>query len=129
VAPSVAFNVLLTTAADPAADAELEEPADELDAAAVLACEEDPEPLELLPHAASVSDATSAGRRNFRVERIAAPLARWRIGHRRFIGPGTAIETPSSCIPFARPLGDRMIEDRGGDRSSAVSAVRHSAYL
>jgi hypothetical protein len=39
-------------------------------AGAVAACEEELELLELLPHAASVSDAASAGRRNFRAERI-----------------------------------------------------------
>src|SRR2546421_602958 len=59
VAPSVPLEAVLTRAADPLAGA------------AVL--EEDPVPELLLPHAASVRDAASAGRRNFTMGRIGTP--------------------------------------------------------
>src|SRR5882762_8334978 len=60
VAPSVALEAVLTTAADPLAGV-----------AAVL--EEEPVPELALPHAASVRDAASAGRRNFTMGRIGTP--------------------------------------------------------
>jgi hypothetical protein len=64
VVPSAAFEALFTTTA-------LAPPDDEVVlAGAVLACEEEPDLLELLPHPASASEATSAGRRNFKDERI-----------------------------------------------------------
>jgi hypothetical protein len=62
VAPSVALEALFTTVAL--------SPLDDVLAAGAAACEEEPELLELLPHAASVSDATSAGTRTFKAERI-----------------------------------------------------------
>jgi hypothetical protein len=64
VAPSVAFAALFTTAAlSPLDD-------DVVRAGVELACEEEPEPLELLPHAANASEAASAGMKNFKTERI-----------------------------------------------------------
>src|ERR1017187_3743543 len=61
--PSVAFEALFTTAAPSPLD-------DEVVFAGAAACEEEPELLELLPHAANVSDAASGRARNLRAERI-----------------------------------------------------------
>jgi hypothetical protein len=47
----------------------------ELEAAVVAVPDEEPEPLEELPHAAKVIDAANAGRKSFRVRRIGTPLA------------------------------------------------------
>jgi hypothetical protein len=58
VVPRVAFEALLTTTAPSPLD-------DELVFAGAAACEEEPELLELLPHAANVSDAASGRARNF----------------------------------------------------------------
>jgi hypothetical protein len=63
--PSVAFDAVFTTASP----SRLEDVV-ALAGVLVLACEEELELLELLPHAANVSDATRAGARNFRAERI-----------------------------------------------------------
>jgi hypothetical protein len=64
VEPSVALEAVLTTAVDEVDWLEDEE---------VLAPpEEEPVP-ELLPHAASVSDAARAGRRDFEIRRIGTP--------------------------------------------------------
>src|ERR1019366_4469680 len=63
VVPSVAFEALFTTAAPSPLD-------DEVVVAGAAACEEEPELLELLPHAAKVSDAASGRARNFKAERI-----------------------------------------------------------
>jgi hypothetical protein len=62
VAPSVVFDALFTTAALSPFD-------EDVVLAGAVACEEEVDLLEL-PHAASVSDAASAGRRNFIAERI-----------------------------------------------------------
>jgi hypothetical protein len=64
VAPSVEFVALFTiTALSPLGDGVVV-------AAGAAACEEEPELLELLPHAVNASDAASAGTRNFKAERI-----------------------------------------------------------
>jgi hypothetical protein len=62
--PSAAFDALFTTTTPAPPDDEV------VLAGAVLACEEELDVLELLPHAASASEAISAGRRNFKDERI-----------------------------------------------------------
>jgi hypothetical protein len=67
VVPSVAFETLLTTGAPSPLDDEV------VLVDAVLGGEEEPEPLELLPHAANASDAASAGTRNFIDDSIGTP--------------------------------------------------------
>ena len=64
VAPSVAFEALFTTATLSPLDGAV------VVAGAVLACEEETELPELLPHAANASDAASAGTRTFDDESI-----------------------------------------------------------
>jgi hypothetical protein len=57
VEPNVAFDALFTSTALVLDEVEL--------AGAVAACEEEPDVLELLPHAARVSDAANAGTNAF----------------------------------------------------------------
>jgi hypothetical protein len=64
MALSAVFEALFTTTALAPLDDEV------VLAGAVLACEEEADLPELLPHAASASEAASAGRRNFKDERI-----------------------------------------------------------
>src|ERR1700682_477913 len=68
VAPNVAFEALFTSAALCPLDCSLGD--DVVLAGAGPACEVEPELLELLPHAAKVSDAASGTARIFRAERI-----------------------------------------------------------
>ncbi|MFZ1156117.1 MAG: hypothetical protein WAN93_14565 [Solirubrobacteraceae bacterium] len=65
VAPSVVFDAVLMRAALSPLDDGLV-----LAGGVALACEDEPELLELLPHAANVSDAIRAGARNLKAERI-----------------------------------------------------------
>jgi hypothetical protein len=65
VAPIVVFDAVFTTAAE--ALGWLEEDA-------LLELEEEPVPELLLPQAASVTEAATAGRRHFKLERIRAPF-------------------------------------------------------
>jgi hypothetical protein len=91
VAPRVVFDAVLTTVDVPSLD-DAEVLDCELGEAAVLACEEEPEPLELLPHAARVNDTARAGRRNFRIGRIGTPFAKQRTGTLAVHRPGTVLE-------------------------------------
>ncbi|MGC2374427.1 MAG: hypothetical protein WA484_11200 [Solirubrobacteraceae bacterium] len=64
VVPSVAFEALFTTTAlSPLDD-------DVVPAEVEAACDEGPEPFELLPHAANTSDAASTGMTSFKAECI-----------------------------------------------------------
>jgi hypothetical protein len=65
VAPIVVFDAVFTTAAE--ALGWLEEDA-------LLELEEDPVPELLLPHAASVTEAATAGTRHFKIGRMRAPF-------------------------------------------------------
>jgi hypothetical protein len=69
VPPIVVFDAVFTTAA--VALGWLEEDA-------LLELEEDPVPELLLPQAASVTDAATAGTRHFKLGRIRAPFSRAR---------------------------------------------------
>jgi hypothetical protein len=71
VAPIVAFDAVFTTAA---------EALGWVDEDALLELEEDPVPELLLPHAASVTDAATAGTRHFNLARIRAPFSADRDG-------------------------------------------------
>jgi hypothetical protein len=65
VAPIVAFDAVFTTAAEVLGWLEDDE---------LLELEDDPVPELLLPHAARVSEAATAGRRHFNLGSIRAPF-------------------------------------------------------
>jgi hypothetical protein len=102
VAPRVAFDAVFMTAASLGDAGVL---ACELEDAGALACEDELEPLELLPHAARASEAASEGRRNFRLVRIGAPLAK--VGRdigasQRFTNQAVPIRLRPNRIPSIR---------------------------
>jgi hypothetical protein len=78
VAPRVAFDAVFTSEDTPSLGAAVVVPAT-LEGAAAVAEEEEADPLELLPQAARITDAKTAGTRIFRVGRIGTPWATLRI--------------------------------------------------